>query len=388
MESHQDGGDSQFTHMGLAVRDSERSLQFCAPVPGSAGIPRVRGRPAPPRAASSIRMKPTMTDSILPNDFLRSEQWPSLPFEAWKDTCETLHMWTQIVGKIRLIQTPWVNHSWHVTLYVTARGLTTSPIPYGSRAFQIDFDFIDHQLFVEASDGAVRTIALRPRPVADFYRELFSVLAELGFNLKIHTKPNEVADAIPFEKDYVHASYDAVYANRFWRALMQTDRVLKEFRARFIGKCSPVHLFWGGYDLAVTRFSGRPAPEHPGGVPNLPDWIARDAYSHEVSSCGFWPGGGPVPYPVFYAYAYPEPQGFSAADVRPHNAEYHPALREFILPYQEVRQASSPDAVLLEFLQSSYEAAANLGKWDRPALERTAPSFPSAPPRALNQTGG
>jgi hypothetical protein len=299
--------------------------------------------------------------------------WPSLDFDAWKETCATLHMWTQIVGKIRLARTPWINHSWHVTLYVTARGLTTSPIPHGLRTFQIDFDFIDHRLLLHASDGAARTMTLRPRSVADFYEELFSNMAQLGIDVKIRTMPNEVVDAIPFDKDHIHASYDAEYANRFWRALVQADRVFKKFRAGFIGKCSPVHFFWGSLDLAVTRFSGRTAPEHPGGIPNCPDWVTRDAYSHEVSSCGFWPGGGPLPYPLFYSYAYPEPQGFGTAPVRPDKAVYDPAFREFVLPYDEVRQAQSPDAMLLEFLQSSYEAAANLGRWDRAALERTAP---------------
>jgi hypothetical protein len=306
------------------------------------------------------------------NDSLRLQKWPSLPYDAWKDTCATLHMWSQIVGKIRLVQTPWINHSWHVVFYVTARGLTTSPIPYGPRMFQIDFDFIDHRLLIHTSDGAARTMALRPCAVADFYRELFSRLDELGLRVKIHTMPNEVADAIPFERDYQHASYDAEYANRFWRALLQAHRVLTQFRAGFIGKCSPVHFFWGSLDLAVTRFSGRTAPEHPGGVPNLPDRVAREAYSHEVSSCGFWPGGGPAPYPLFYAYAYPEPAGFSAAPVRPSGAAYDGALREFVLPYEEVRQAASPDAMLLEFLHDSYAAAADLGAWDRSALERNA----------------
>lgn len=303
------------------------------------------------------------------NGASRDEYWPSLPFDAWKDTCATLHMWTQMAGKIRLVQAPWVNHSWHVALYLTARGLTTSPIPYGMRTFQIDFDFIDHRLSIETSDGRARTMALAPRPVADFYRELFSHLAELGLDVKIHTRPCEVADAIPFEEDHVHAHYDAEYANRFWRALAQADRVFKEFRARFIGKCSPVHFFWGSFDLAVTRFSGRTAPPHPGGIPNLPDWVGREAYSHEVSSCGFWPGGEALPYPVFYSYAYPEPAGFSAASLRPDAAAYNTSFREFVLPYDDVRLSASPDAVLLEFLQSSYEAAADLGKWDRPALE-------------------
>jgi hypothetical protein len=280
-------------------------------------------------------------------------------------------MWTQIVGKIRLVQSPWVNHSWHTTLYVNSRGLTTSPIPYESRTFQIDFDFIDHQLLIETSDGAVSTVQLEPRSVADLYQELFARLAELGFHLTIRTMPNEVATAIPFDKDNEHASYDAEYANRLWRALVQIDRVFKQFRARFIGKCSPVHFFWGSFDLAVTRFSGRRAPEHPGGVPNLPDWVAREAYSHEVSSCGFWPGSDQMPEPVFYSYAYPEPEGFREAGVSPRGAVYSPEFKEYVLPYEDVRKSASPDETLLEFLQTSYEAAADSAGWDRSALERT-----------------
>ena len=298
-----------------------------------------------------------------------TDPWPSLSFEAWKDTRATLHMWTQIVGKIRLVQSPWVNHSWHVPLYLTARGLTTTPIRYDPRIFQIDFDFIDHRLLIQTGDGAVRSLALKPRSVVDFYRDLFAQLAELDIVVTINTTPNELADGIPFERDAEHRSYDADYANRFFRALLQADRVMKEFRARFKGKCSPVHFFWGSFDLAVTRFSGRAAPEHPGGVPHLPDWVAREAYSHEVSSCGFWPGNEMAPYAAFYAYAYPQPAGFDKALIRPPAASYHSGLSEFILLYDKVREASSPDATLLEFLQSSYEAAAELAKWDRPALE-------------------
>jgi hypothetical protein len=315
-------------------------------------------------------MEESMTHSKLSAN-TQPEQWPSLDFDAWKDTYATLHMWTQIVGKIRLMQTPWVNHSWHVALYVTVRGLTTSPIPYGERTFQIDFDFIDHQLLILRSDGAVRSMTLRPCSVADFYKELMAILADLDLDIQIHTTPNEIPDAIPFEQDHQHATYDAEYANRFWRVLVQADRVFKQFRAGFNGKCSPVHFFWGSFDLAVTRFSGRPAPEHPGGVPNFPDWVAREAYSHEVSSCGFWPGGGPVPYPVFYAYAYPEPAGFSTAPIHPEGAAYNDALHEFILPYEVVRQAALPDLALLDFMQSSFDAAANLGAWDRSMFERT-----------------
>ncbi|MDD5577732.1 MAG: DUF5996 family protein [Methylobacter sp.] len=299
-----------------------------------------------------------------------TNQWPSLPFQEWKATYETLHMWTQIVGKIRLGLTPWVNHSWHVPLYVTARGLTTSPIPYEARAFQIDFDFIDHKLLIQVSNGEIKEMSLLLRPVADFYKELFAKLAQLSIDVKIHTTPNEVVNAIPFEKDYVHAVYEPDRANRFWRILIQADRVFKQFRARFTGKCSPVHFFWGSFDLAVTRFSGRKAPEHPGGVPHLPDWVAREAYSHEVSSCGFWPGNDQMPQAVFYAYAYPEPDGFRTAKVSPGGAAYNSELGEFILPYDDVRQSASPDGALLNFLQSSYEAAADFGGWDRSALER------------------
>ncbi|MFI5394062.1 MAG: DUF5996 family protein [Candidatus Binatia bacterium] len=302
-----------------------------------------------------------------------TETWPSLPLEAWKDTYATLHLWLQVVGKIRMTQMPWINHSWHVTLYVTARGLTTSPIPYGTKLFQIDFDFIDHRLLIHTHEGARRELALRPRSVAEFYQEVIGTLKELGFEVHIHTLPNEVPDPIPFERDDRHASYDAEYVNRLWRILLQADRVFKTFRARFIGKCSPVHFFWGSFDLAVTRFSGRPAPPHPGGVPHLPDAVTREAYSHEVSSCGFWPGSGPVAYPAFYSYAYPTPAGFREATVRPRAAVYSAELGEFLLPYEEVRTAARPDDVLLEFLQSTYEAAANLGRWDRAALERNGP---------------
>jgi hypothetical protein len=301
---------------------------------------------------------------------LERSLWPGLAYDEWKDTQATLHLWTQIVGKIRLVQTPWVNHSWHVALYVTARGLTTSPIPYGSRTFEIEFDFLEHQLRIKTIEGQIETLQLAPRAVADFYHELFARLQTVGLEIKIRPTPNEIPDNTPFDQDWKHAAYDAEQVGRFWRALVQADRVFKAFRSRFVGKCSPVHFFWGSFDLAVTRFSGRRAPPHPGGVPNLPDWVAREAYSHEVSSCGFWPGGEAVPYPVFYSYAYPEPKGFKAASLRPAGARYDSSLGEFVLPYDEVRQASSPDATLLDFLQSSYEAAADLGAWDRPALER------------------
>jgi hypothetical protein len=300
------------------------------------------------------------------------ETWPSLPFESWSDTCATLHMWTQVVGKIRLVQSPWVNHSWHVTLYVTSRGLTTSPIPYGDRTFEIEFDFLDHHLGIRASDGRTGAVPLEPQSVAAFYRRLMAEMARLELPVDIRKKPNEVAEAIRFDQDESHRAYDRESANRFWRILVQADRVFKEFRSRFIGKCSPVHLFWGGLDLAVTRFSGRRAPQHPGGIPNLPDWVTREAYSHEVSSCGFWAGGGAVPNAAFYSYAYPEPAGFSEAAVRPEAAFYSTDLREFILPYDVVRQAEDPDRTLLDFLQATYEAAANLAQWDRGSLERSA----------------
>lgn len=314
------------------------------------------------------------------------EYWPALPLDAWKDTCETLQLWTQIVGKIRLVQTAWMNHSWHVPLYVTARGLTTSPIAHvaarsnesktgaaiGSsvRIFEIELDFIAHRLIVQSSDGAERTLPLRAQAVADFYAELFQTLEAMQLPVTISGTPNEIENAIPFAQDRQHASYDPEYANRFWRVLAQADRILRTFRAEFVGKASPVHFFWGSFDLAVTRFSGRRAPLHPGGVPNLPDWVAQEAYSHEVSSAGFWPGGGPHPFPLFYSYAYPEPPDFNSASVRPREAFYSTALREFVLPYDAVRESASPDQTLLEFLTSTYDAAADLAKWDRKQLER------------------
>lgn len=301
-----------------------------------------------------------------------SEKWPALPFAAWKETAATLHMWMQIVGKVRLALTPWLNHSWHVTLYLTARGLTTSPIAHDRTCFEIDFDFIDHLLLVRSSDGAQRTIPLRPMAVANFYEQLLSTLRDMNLEVKISAAPNEVETSIPFAQDRTHADYDPVYAQRFWRVLLQTDRVFKKFRARFVGKCSPVHFFWGSFDLAVTRFSGRTAPKHPGGVPHLPDVVAQEAYSHEVSSAGFWPGNDAMHEPVFYSYAYPAPEGFATAAVRPAEAYWNPALREFMLPYEVVRAAENPDQTLLDFLQSTYEAAAQLAAWDRSALEQRA----------------
>jgi hypothetical protein len=310
----------------------------------------------------------------------RDEFWPALPFAEWEETAATLHMWTQIIGKVRLTQTPWTNHSWHVTLYVTSRGLTTSPIPHGLYIFEISFDFIDHELRIVKNDGATHVLKLRPQSVAKFYHEVMNALGALALPVTINTTPNEIQDAIPFERDEKHRSYDREYANRFWRVLVQADRVFKDFRSRFCGKCSPVHFFWGSFDLAVTRFSGRPAPPHPGGVPHLPDAITREAYSQEVSSLGFWPGAGPVPMPVFYSYAYPEPAGFAQAEVGPDAASYNAQLREFILPYDAVRIADSPDDVLLDFAQSTYDAASKLGKWDRAALEEIKPSLHSAEP--------
>jgi hypothetical protein len=301
--------------------------------------------------------------------------WPPLPFSEWKDTQATLHLWTQIVGKIRLAQTPWTNHSWHVPLYVTSRGLTTSPIPYGARTFELAFDFFAHELRIDTDDGEVQALTLEPRTVADFYHDLMGRLNGLGLDIRVRTVPCEIPNATPFEIDHHHRSYDPGHVMRFWRVLVQADRVLKQFRARFTGKASPVHFFWGSFDLAATRFSGRPAPLHPGGVPNLPDWVAQEAYSQEVSSCGFWPGGEAMPQPVFYSYAYPEPAGFKAARVGPTAARYEPALGEFVLPYDDVRQASSPDATLLEFLQTTYDAAANLGAWDRAVLEAPKTGF-------------
>ncbi len=306
------------------------------------------------------------------------QPWPELPYAAWRDTCETLHLWTQIVGKIRLSRTPWLNHSWHVTLYVTARGLTTSPIPAGKRSFQIDFDFIDHLLRIAASGGEQRQLPLVPQSVAAFYAAVVTALADLGIDVTIEDTPNEIPDPIRFGEDHVHAAYDPDAVHRFWQALRHADRVFSQFRTGFLGKSSPVHFFWGSFDLAVTRFSGRRAPRHPGGVPHLSDAVAQEAYSHEVSSAGFWPGGGAIDYPAFYSYAYPEPAGFRAARIKPDAAFFSEAVGEFILPYDAVRTAADPDHTLLDFLQSSYEAAADAAQWDRAALE-CAPGQPRRP---------
>jgi hypothetical protein len=297
------------------------------------------------------------------------DSWPPLDYAAWQDSCATLHRWTQIVGKVRLALAPAVNHWWHVPLYLTARGLTTSPMPYGSRTFQIDFDFIEHRLQIEVSDGRRDGFALTPRSVADFHAEILGRLRGLGLDVRIWTTPAEIADPVPFEEDRTHAAYDPDAVNRFWHALALADGVFAEFRGRFLGKASPVHFFWGSFDLAVTRFSGRPAPPPPSS-PIIPDAVNREAYSHEVSSCGFWPGNGGFGRAAFYCYAYPSPAGFGDAAITAPGAYYSKEIGEFILPYDAVRQAGSPRDLLLQFLQETYAAAADLGKWDRAALER------------------
>ena len=291
-----------------------------------------------------------------------ADVWPSLPLKEWQDTYSTLHMWTQIVGKIRLTQTPLINHYWNSTLYATPRGLTTSSMPYGTRIFEINFDFIDHRLNVLCSDGSSASVPLTQKSVADFYGELMSKLHQLSIDVQIHAKPDEVAEPIPFAEDHKHASYDPEYANRFWRILVQTDRVFQKFRSKFIGKCSPVHFFWGSFDHAVTRFSGRRAPERPGA-----DAITREAYSHEVISHGFWPGAGNTEA-LFYSYTAPAPPGLEKEPVSP--GFYSSEMSEFILPYEDVRKTASPDEALLSFMQSTYEAGARLANWNRAELER------------------
>jgi len=293
------------------------------------------------------------------------DRWPALPLRAWQDTCATLHMWTQIVGKVRLALTPLVNHWWNVPLYVTARGLTTSQMPYGGGAIEIWFDFLDHRLVLETSDGSTKTLPLRPQSVADFYNEFMQMLRSAQINVKIWKMPREVPSPIPFDEDRVHASYDPEYAQRFWRVLLAVDRVFSEFRASFIGKSSPVHFFWGSFDLAVSRFSGRRAPERPGA-----DVVTREAYSHEVSSVGFWPGSGNIQDAAFYSYAVPQPAGFQEARVNPEAAYFDAQLGEFLLTYDAVRTSPSPSAALLQFCNSTYQAGAKLAKWDRTALER------------------
>jgi hypothetical protein len=294
--------------------------------------------------------------------------WPALRVADWEDTRDTLHMWTQVIGKLRLAAAPMVNHWWQVPLYVSPRGLTTSSVPWGRRVFDVEFDFVSHQLRIRVSSGEERTVALEPKPVAQFHEETRRALTDLGLDIPISTRPVEVVRAIPFEDDTEHASYDADAARRFWGQLVATDRVLSTFRSRFLGKVSPVHFFWGSFDMAVTRFSGRTAPEHPGGAPNCGDWVMVEGYSHELSSAGFWPGGGEEG--AFYAYAYPEPPGFATHGVRPSEAYYYEAGGQFLLPYEAVRTSADPEGTLLDFLQDTYEAAADRGSWDRGALER------------------
>jgi hypothetical protein len=298
--------------------------------------------------------------------------WPELPLARWSETCETLHRWTQIVGKVRMTLTPLVNHWWNVTLYVTSRGLTTSSIPYGTRTFDITFDFHQHRLLIESSDGRTETLGLTPMSVSDFYNEFMSRLQRLDIAVHIWTMPSEIENAVPFDQDRVHSQYDPVYVERFWRALVGSARVMKAFRARFLGKVSPVHFFWGSFDLAVTRFSGRRAPPPTGHTPNLASWVMAEAYSHEVSSCGFWPGNGGFGQAAYFVYAYPEPTDYGKTTLRTHGAYYDGTLGQFILPYDVVRQAPDPDALLLGFLQETYEAAAEQARWDRTALERVA----------------
>jgi len=297
--------------------------------------------------------------------------WPSLPLAEWADTYATLHRWSQVVGKVRLACATPLNHWWHVTLYVTSRGLTTSPMPHGDRSFQVDFDFVDHRLTITTSDGETRALALAPMTVADFYRSVLAMLDDLALPVRVWPMPVEIPDPIvSLADDREHGAYDPDAVNRFWRILIQADRVLTGFRGRFLGKASPSHFFWGGFDLAATRFSGRTAPPHPGGIPNVGDFVALEGYSHELSSAGFWPGGGGIDDAAFYAYAYPEPPGFRDARVEPVETYYHDTMRLFLLPYEAVRRAADPDGALLAFLQSTYEAAAELGEWDRTALER------------------
>jgi uncharacterized protein DUF5996 len=302
--------------------------------------------------------------------------WPPLPLGDWRDTYATLHMWTQIVGKTRLALAPMQNHWWQVALYVTPRGLTTSPIPRGSGVFAVDFDFIDHQLLIGTSSGETRAFALRPQAVADFFASYMAALHDLGIAARIMPSPVEIEVAIPFAADREHASYDRDAARRWWQALVQADRVFKRFGGRFMGKSSPVHFFWGSFDLALTRFSGRRAPKHPGGAPNCPDYVMVEAYSHECSSCGFWPGGGGIEEAAFYAYAYPEPAGYAAASPGPPGAYYSAGMHEFVLPYDAVRSAVDPDATLLQFMQATYDAASTCGQWTRAQLDRPPTAWP------------
>jgi len=327
---------------------------------GRAGIPWWHQRSRVSDGCTAIRMRR-----------LPSTDWPSLPLSEWEDTRDTLQLWTQVVGKIRLALAPMVNHWWQVPLYVSARGLTSSTMPYRDGVVEMVFDFLDHVLRVETSTGKSATIALRPRTVADFYSEVMSTMRDVGVSVHIWPRPVEMPHVMRFDQDETHVSYDADAVRRFWQLLVRTDRILHQFRGRFLGKCSPVHFWWGGFDLSCTRFSGRAAPPHPGGIPNIADRVTREAYSHECISAGWWPGGDPVLEPVFYAYAYPVPDGCQDAAVLPEATTFHPQLREWILPYEAVRTASDPDADLLAFLESTYAAAARLAGWDRTALERS-----------------
>jgi hypothetical protein len=298
-----------------------------------------------------------------------SNDWPTLRYQDWAPTCTTLHLWTQIVGKARLAETPWINHSWHATFYLTARGITTSTIPHGPRTFQVDFDFVADMLRIASSDGGNATIALTQGSIADFHARFCAALRELRLDIAMHDRPSEMPTSVPFVEDTAPRPYDADAVRRFWRAMLHVERVFTRFRSGFLGKVSPVHLFWGGFDLAVTRFSGRRAPRHLGGAPNMPKAVNVEAYSHEVSSAGFWPGGAGVDDAAFYSYAYPEPDGFRVAKVRPGGSAFDTNLGLFLLPYAEVRSAADPDAMLLEFLQSTYDAAANLAAWNRAELD-------------------
>lgn len=296
--------------------------------------------------------------------------WPALSYSEAKETYTTLHLWTQIVGKIKLAKLPWINHSWHVTLLVTPTGLTTSDMPDGNQHFQIDFDLVRHNLYIVTSTGSSQTLSLRSISVAAFYKEILAALEELNIQVAINPMPCEIEDAIPFDQDETHATYNPAHAASLHRALLHANDVLTQFRSEYEGKCSPVHFFWGSFDLAVSRFSGREAPQHPGGIPHLPDWVVREAYSQEVSSCGFWPGNDAVPFAAFYSYLYPEPEGYMKAAVQPEQAYYHEGLREFILPYEAVQKSANPTETLLRFLWTTYRAGADLAGWNRNALEK------------------
>jgi len=308
-----------------------------------------------------------------------SERWPALPYTDWSQTLETLHLWTQIVGKIRLRQMPWINHSWHVSLYISPRGLTTGSVPYNRGVFQLDFDFLSHQLRISTSTGQQIDVGLYPRSVASFYTEVMASLRQLGIDVTVHDTPNELPTVIPFAEDHVHQSYDADMVDRFWQAIVSMYPVFMRFRAGYTGKCSPVHFFWGSFDLAVTRFSGRRAPLHPGGAPNMSTRVMQEAYSHEVSSAGFWPGSEQFPEAAFYSYCYPTPADLGQQRIEPAQAYFHPDMGEFILPYEAVRQAADPDRQLLAFLQTTYDAAVTTAHWNRTELDCDLTSFEYEP---------